>query len=100
MPSKELFYQVQLIESQINNYGILSLTEIPDSFEMWSQYSNGHKGFIIEFKEGFWQYPSMKSKEGKEYPVRKVEYVESYSINLDQIANANEGNIPITSIFR
>jgi hypothetical protein len=29
-PSNELFYRVHLIESQINNYGLLSPTKIPD----------------------------------------------------------------------
>jgi hypothetical protein len=34
LPSIELFMRVQIIESQINNYGILSLAKIPDSFDM------------------------------------------------------------------
>lgn len=96
-PSIELFYHVQIIESQINHYGILSLTKFPDSFEMWSQYSNGHKGFVVEFKEDFWKYPSMKSREGKEYPVRKVRYTEDYSINLDEITDGS-GTISVDSI--
>lgn len=98
LPTKELFYRVQIIESRINHYGILSLTKIPDSFDMWCQYSNGHKGFLIEFKKDFWRYPSMKSTEGKEYPVRKVEYVENYSINLDEIADRS-GHISVDSIL-
>lgn len=97
LPSIELFYRVQIIESQINHYGILSLTKIPDFFDMWSQYSNGHKGFIIEFKADFWKHPSMKSTEGKEYPVRQVEYVDNYCINLDEIADCN-GHISVASI--
>jgi hypothetical protein len=97
LPSIELFFRVQIIESQINYYGILSLTKIPDSFDMWSQYSNGHKGFIIEFKPDFWQHPSMKSKEGEEYPVRKVEYVDNYSINLEEMADES-GNIFLASV--
>jgi len=97
LPTMELFYRVQIIESQINHYGILSLTKIPDSFDMWSQYSNGHRGFIIEFKPDFWKHPSMKSAEGKEYQVRKVEYVEDYSINLDAIADGS-GHISADSI--
>lgn len=89
LPSIELFFRVQIIESQINNYGILSVTKHPDSFDMWSHYSNGHKGFVIEFKEGFWQYPALKSRTGEQYPARKVEYVNDYSINLDKIADAD-----------
>ena len=97
LPTIELFYRVQIIESQINHYGILSLTKIPDSFDMWSQYSNGHRGFIIEFKKDFWKYPSMKSTEGEKYRVRKVEYVENYSINLDELADGS-GHISKASI--
>jgi hypothetical protein len=33
-PSEELFFRVQIVESQINNYGILSLTKALDSFDM------------------------------------------------------------------
>ena len=34
LPSIEFFHRVQMIESQINTYGILSLSKIPDSFSM------------------------------------------------------------------
>ena len=59
-PSIELFFRVQVIESQINAYGILSLTKIPNSFDMWSQYANGHRGFVIELKDGFWCHPCIE----------------------------------------
>ncbi len=88
-PSVEFFFRVQIIESQINSYGILSLTKIPDSFDMWSQYANGHRGFVIEFKDDFYRHPLMKSKAGDEYPVRKVEYVDDYSICLDDLVDKN-----------
>ncbi len=93
-PSVEFFFRVQIIESQINAYGILSLTKIPDSFDMWSQYANGHRGFVIEFKDDFYRHPLMKSKAGDEYPVRKVEYVEDYAIYLEDLVDANK-EIPI-----
>ncbi|MBA7578250.1 hypothetical protein ES708_20112 [subsurface metagenome] len=88
-PSVEFFFRVQIIESQINAYGILSLTKIPDSFDMWSQYANGHRGFVIEFKEDFYRHPLMKSKTGDEYPVKKVEYVDDYSIYLEDLVDKN-----------
>ncbi len=91
-PSAELFFRVQVIESQINSYGILSLTKLLDSFDMWSQYANGHRGFIIEFKNDFNNHPLMKSQGGDLYPVEKVEYVEDYSINLESLVDA-DGNI-------
>lgn len=85
---------MQFIESQVNKYGILSLTQFPDSFDMWSQYSNGHRGFVIEFQPDFESRPCMKSGAGEEYPVRKVEYVDDYEINLDELVDGN-GEIPL-----
>ena len=96
-PSVELFYRVQIIESQINSYGILSLTKIPDSFDMWSQYANGHKGFVIEFKPDFSHFSVMKSKSGKEYPIKEVNYVDDYVLNLDDLVDKNR-EIPIQVI--
>jgi len=94
LPSTELFSRVQVIESQINSYGILSLTKNPDSFTMWSQYANGHRGFIIEFKPDFNFYPSMKSKSGNVYEVRKIEYVDEYSVCFEDIVD-KDGFIPV-----
>ncbi len=54
---------------------------------MWSQYSNGHKGFIIEFKPDFNSYSGMTSNSSKIYEVKKVIYVDDYEINLDDIAD-------------
>ncbi|MFC2023996.1 DUF2971 domain-containing protein [Chloroflexota bacterium] len=96
-PSTEMFYRVQLIERQINAYGILSLTKIPNSFDMWSHYANGHRGFIVEFKEDFWQQPCMKSEKGEEYPVVKVDYVEDYSLNIEDFVDA-ENQMPLDVI--
>jgi hypothetical protein len=33
-----------LILVQVDNFGILSLTEDPDNFDVWSRYANGHQG--------------------------------------------------------
>jgi len=90
LPSVEFFFRIQIIESQVNAYGILSLTKIPNSFDMWSHYANGHRGFVLEFKDRFWQHHSMKSKTGDEYPVQKVEYVEDYSISLENHVDSNK----------
>lgn len=98
-PSVALFFRVQVIESQINAYGILSLTKIPNSFDMWSQYANGHRGFVIELKDDFWRHPCMKSKAGDEYPVGKVEYVEDYAVNLEDLVNTNH-EIPLEVLHK
>lgn len=93
LPSIEAFWRVQVIESQINAYGVLSLTKLPYSFEMWSHYASGHKGFLIEFKPDFWKEPCMKSKTGPVAMFGEVEYVRDYSANLDRMADST-GWIP------
>ena len=40
----ELFQQLVL-----QSFGICSFSEIPDDILMWSHYSDGHKGFCVEF---------------------------------------------------
>lgn len=82
-----------LIESQLNIYGVLSLTRVPHSFDMWSRYANGHKGFLLELKEDFHKHPSMVAKDGTECEVQKVDYVDEYEINVDDLVN-EEGLIP------
>jgi len=92
-PSEELRIRHQLIERQLNDFGILSLTKVPDCFDMWSRYANGHKGFLIELKSDFNKHICMLSKEGKEYPVREVTYVDEYAVNIDDLVNEH-GLIP------
>lgn len=88
-PSIELFYRTQIIESQINLFGILSLTKTPFSFDMWSKYANGHKGFVLEFKNDFIQHSCMKSKNNKINTLKKVEYMDEYSINFESLFDNN-----------
>jgi hypothetical protein len=78
------FMEFNLIYYQLNKFGFLSMTKIPDSFAMWCHYANGHKGFLIEFKDEFYKHPCMKSKEGNEYPVVEIGYVDDYAINIDE----------------
>jgi hypothetical protein len=83
MPSLNLWFHVQLVESHINEYGILSLTKNPVSSDMWSMYANGHRGFLIEFAADFPDNRSFQSKEGSSYSVRKVDYVDKFLINIE-----------------
>lgn len=92
-PSEEIRIRHHLIERQLNDFGILSLTKVPDCFDMWSRYANGHKGFLIELKSDFFKHPCMASKDGKEYEVRKVEYVDEYAVNIDELVDEH-GLIP------
>jgi len=90
LPSEEFRLRLRLIEQQINSFGILSLTKIPDSFDMWSRYANGHKGFLIELKSDFNKHSCMLSPANKVYPVREVRYVDEYSINIDELTDDKE----------
>ncbi len=86
-PSEEERLRSRLVESQMNAFGILSLTKVPDSFNMWSRYANGNKGFLIELKSDFNKQLCMLSKEGEKYPVRQVTYVDGYAINIDELVD-------------
>jgi len=46
LKAQEILYQKSVEE----NFGIISLTEFKDDIQMWSHYSNSHKGFCIGFK--------------------------------------------------
>jgi hypothetical protein len=91
MPSRHFWEHLNLIESRINQFGILSLTENPYSFEMWCHYANGHKGFLIEFNIPDKTKPTLQLLEGVNLRVYKVRYVKDYVINLDRLYRA--GNV-------
>jgi hypothetical protein len=95
-PSEELWLRVQLVERQLNAFGVLSLTRIPDSFDMWSRYANGHKGFLLELKADFNQQACMRGTDGRIYEVREVDYVDQYGVNIDDLVDEH-GDIPFDS---
>lgn len=94
LPSEEFRLKFTLIEQRINAFGILSLTKIPNSFDMWSRYANGHKGFLIELKSDFNKHSCMLSPTNAVYPVREVQYVDEYAINVDELTD-DEGQIQL-----
>ena len=98
LPSEESRLRHRLIEQQINEFGVLSMTKNPDSYDMWSRYANGHKGFLIEFMSDFNKHPCMLSPRNKAYPVREVQYVDEYAISIDKLTN-DEGQIQL-EIFK
>lgn len=83
-PSERLFYRIQLVEALVNAYGMLSLTKISDSFQMWALYADGHRGFAIWFTEGFQNHSCMKGLDGQNYPIEPVTYVDEYAIDPDE----------------
>ncbi len=96
-PSEEERLRSRIVESQINAFGILSLTKVPDCFDMWSRYADGHKGFLLELKSDFNRHPCMLSKKGECYPIGQVIYVDEYSVNIDDLVNDQDW-VPYKSI--
>jgi len=90
--SEELWVRVHLIERWINAFGILSLTKVRDSFDMWSRYANGHKGFLLCLKGNFNEYPCMLSREGRPYPVKRVKYPCELVIDMERLVD-EQGNL-------
>ena len=88
MPTVNLWYYFQLIESHLNSFGILSLTKNPTSFDMWSKYANGHKGIVIELTSEMTKDASFLSKENKPYEIGSVRYVEHSMIDISDCLDA------------
>ena len=96
-PSRNEWSRFELIEPRINRYGILSLTDNPHSFEMWSHYANGHKGFLLEFKVSNKMKPILQLDEGLSLMAYKVKYVTDYTVNLDRLSQGRN-KIPFYKI--
>lgn len=76
---------INLIAPRMNQFGILSLTDNPSSFEMWCHYANGHNGFLIEFNIPDKAKPTLQLTEEVNLKLHKVIYVKDYVINLDRL---------------
>lgn len=90
MPSVHDWFWLNLIESRINEFGILSLTDNPYSFEMWCHYANGHKGFLIEFNIPDKTKPTLQLTEDVNLKLHKVRYVKDYAINIDRLSQGRD----------
>ncbi len=88
-PSHQQWIHHQLIMTQINDYGILSLSRKDDSFDMWNFYANGHQGFLLEFRGDFNTNQCMLGGKNKDelYKVKPVEYVKEYAFLIDDLVN-------------
>ncbi|HBG77785.1 MAG TPA: hypothetical protein DDW84_02895 [Phycisphaerales bacterium] len=84
-PSIHDWERLNLIEQRINNFGMLSLTDNPYSFEMWCHYANGHNGILIEFNIPDKSKPTLQLIEGVNLRAHKVKYVRDYMINMDRL---------------
>jgi Protein of unknown function (DUF2971) len=96
-PSMNEWSRFELIEPRINRYGILSLTDNPYSFEMWSHYANGHKGFLLELKVSSKIKPALQLEEGLSLRAHNVKYVTDYTVNLDRLSQGRN-KIPFYKI--
>jgi len=81
-PSKADVIADGIIRHLSENYGVLSLTKVPDSFYMWSMYANGHKCFFVVFKSNFNFQQSLLDGE-LHYPVRVVNYTNNYCLEVE-----------------
>jgi len=62
-------------EDFLRNTGLYCLSEINDDLLMWSHYSNGHRGVILEFdtnKENSLFWEALDVHYSKEYPVVNI----------------------------
>ena len=56
-----------------SKFGILCLTENPDSLLMWAHYANNHNGFVIQFDETH-EFFAPTAYESQSLQLTKVEY--------------------------
>jgi hypothetical protein len=97
MPSMHDWERINLIERRINEFGVLSLTDNPFSFEMWCHYASGHRGLIIEFKIPDKSKPTLQLLDGANLKAHKVKYAKDYVINMDRLYG-ERGRIPFHKI--
>jgi hypothetical protein len=64
----------RMAQSSLNSqYGILCLTEVPDSLLMWAHYANSHNGFVLQFDETD-PFFAPSQHEGLSLELKPVEY--------------------------
>ncbi|MGO9085071.1 MAG: DUF2971 domain-containing protein [Candidatus Sulfotelmatobacter sp.] len=67
---REIFQQLD------SSVGILSLSEVPNSFLMWCRYAAGHNGFVFEFDDkNPWFWARTQEKDDI-HELRRVNYVD------------------------
>ncbi len=83
-PELSLTFQLTFAEQ----FGILSLSEVPTSLLMWSHYADRHQGFVVEFDatNAFFARPTARAGVGR---LLKVEYArERPAVIFDPEAHA------------
>ena len=59
------------------NFGILSLTEVPNDIRMWGHYADGGRGFLIEFDPNHPWFHGKREERDSFRHIRQIEYVSS-----------------------
>jgi Protein of unknown function (DUF2971) len=59
------------------NFGILSLTEVPNDIRMWGHYADGGRGFLIEFDPNHAWFHGKREERDSFRHIRQVQYVSS-----------------------
>lgn len=81
LPSYREQVYINFIEARYNRFGILSLSKDLFNYDMWNRYSNAHKGFLIDFKQGLDEKACFRSNglfSGM------VTYQDKYEIEVDR----------------
>jgi len=77
----------EIFQEMNRQVGILSLSEIPDSFLMWWRYAAGQSGFVYEFDDRHSWFWAKTEENDDTHELRKVTYVDvpssPYSAELD-----------------
>jgi hypothetical protein len=89
-----------LIDVCLNTNGILSLTNIPDSFNMWNMYSNGHKGCFLIFNKDFNNHKCMMNPNQESSLIEKVIYKNEYVVELDNIITIKNYHEEFSKIYK
>lgn len=58
-----------------SKFGVLCLTESPDSLLMWAHYADSHKGFVLQFDEHH-DFFAPTTVDGQAFELTKIEYTD------------------------
>lgn len=70
-----------------SKFGILCLTEVPDSLLMWTHYAQNHAGLVLQFDESH-EFFAPVSYEDQEFRLTQVEYSEQRPVRSHSTMNS------------
>lgn len=89
-PSFREIIEFDVVGSNHNSFGILSLSKHVPDYKMWNMYSNNHKGISIVFKEDFYKRLKHNNKLCKDYKFfifDKVSYNNKCTVKYHSLLN-------------